>query len=349
MPTLSEILRTKLIPWSQQDASQRFIIARTKMQRGDLPAGVQLNRHNIRGKRVVVKNRRNYSNVRNFVAEWPEDGLHELSKYALVCVLDGNINYPLGNYKIKCGAGHFIFISPGVPYPNGTQSYVDTEKSSACDMLTFLLHPNAVECWVSRGHAEGREQSNYCVVLHERAITLLQALMQEVVEEAAEDKQQAFEIGEVLLQAFLKILQREAKAERLQSLRIGKLNLQSDELRAGSHQADFATRLEYYVRANLRKPLTLERVARDMYLSRAQFVRNVRRETGETFNQLLARHRLEEAKVLLRDSEWTISTVAGLVGFNSTSYFGAFFKAQTGETPSDFRARSSSQTSIRKK
>lgn len=339
MPSLSEILRTKLLPWSQHDVSERFIVAREKMHLRDMPSGVQLISHSIQGKRVVIKNRRNYSNVRNFIAEWPEEGLHELSKYALVCVLAGNIDYPVGNYRIKCGPKNFIFIPPGVPHPDGTKSYVDTEKSSSCDIMTFLLNPNAVECWGSHGHLDGREQNNYYVVLHERVNSLLRALMEEVVDEAVEDRRQALEIGELLLQAFLKSLQREAKAERLQAIPIGGFNLHNDESSAGSSQADFAQRLERYVRANMRKPLTLEQVSRDMYLSRAQFVRNVRRETGETFNGLLARHRIEEAKKLLCDSEWTISTIARLVGFHSTSYFGAFFKKQTGETPSDFRAR----------
>src|SRR5690606_35881866 len=144
-------------------------------------------------------------------------------------------------------------------------------------------------------------------------VALLQALMEEVVEDDA----RALPIGEGLLLSFLNLLQREADAGRLQQVR----TLSSDQHHAiaASSSGDFATRLEQYVQARLRQPMTLQTVSRDMYLSPAQFARNVRRETGETFNQLLTRHRLEEAKTLLRNSQWSVSTIATFVGLRSSS------------------------------
>jgi AraC-like DNA-binding protein len=310
------------------------------MNASEMPTGVRLVRHEIATKRITVRNRRTYSNVRNITAKWPQDGLHELNKYALVCVLSGHIDYQLGNYKLQCGPGHFIFIPPGTPFPNGSRTFVDLEKSTSCDILVFLQHPAALECWISHGHPGGREQSDNWLILHERCVHLFHALMEEVVQEAMEDKRRAQVVAEGLLLALLHVLEREVEAERLQYIR-AKYPLDQSEIGFGpSVKADFKTRLEQYVEANLRKPLTIERVAREMYLSPAQLTRNVRRDTGVTFNQLLARHRLEEAKKLLRDSEWTIAAVANLAGFHSTKYFYSFFKKHVGETPLEFRMKS---------
>jgi AraC-like DNA-binding protein len=339
MSKLSEVLRSKLIPWAQQDAARRFIVGRTEMRRRDLPEGVKLVRRKTAGKRIVVKNRRRYNNTRNIIAEWPEDGQYELGKYVLICVLDGFIDYPLGRYRLQCGPGHFIFIPPGLPHSNGSRSFVDLKKNDSCDLMIFLLHPNALECWNSHGHSQGRDLDNYHLVLHHRVVALLKALVEEVME----DEERALSIGEGLLLSFLQLLQREADAGRVQRVRT--LPLGRQHAIAASASDDFATQLEHYVQARLRQPLTLQVVSRDMYLSPAQFARNVRRETGETFNQLLARHRLEEAKNLLRNSQWTISAIADLVGLRSSSYFCTFFKTHTGETPSGFRERSKDTSS----
>lgn len=332
MSALAEVLRTKLIPWSQRDAVERFIVARPKMLQARMPSGVRLRRHKLEPPRVVVKGRRCYSNVRNVIAEWPNAGLHELGKYALICTLDGYVDYPLGHYKLQCGPGYFFFIPPGLPRPDGSRTYVDLEKSTSCDIITFLQHPNALECWLSHGHAGGREQSDSCLILHDHAISLFQTLLAEVVE----NDERSLPIEEGLLSVFFHLMQREIGAGRAQYMRVKDPNYRNETATAAS---DFATRLEHYIQANLRQPLTLERAARAMYLSPAQFARNVRRETGDSFNRLLARHRLEEAKNLLRNSEWAIFSIAGLTGFRSVSYFCTFFKGCTGQTPSEFRAR----------
>lgn len=337
MSTLSEILSKKLIPWSQHNAAERFIVARPKMRQADMPYGVQLIPHKIQSKRIPVKNRRCYGNVRNIIAEWPEAGLIELGKYMLICVLDGHIDYQVGNYKVQCGSGHFIFIPPGLSRPDGSQTYVDLEKSTFCEIVTFLLHPNALEYWMSHGHAQGRERSNNCLILHERAIFLFQALMEEVI--GGENK--SLRIGEGLLNPLFILLQREIDAGKFQSIRlIHQLEAQGTK----TSQTDFRSHLESYVQTNLRNSLNLETVSAAMYFSPAQFTRVVRRETGKSFNEFVAEYRMEEAKRLLLNSQWSTFVVASFVGFKSHSYFCTFFKRHAGMSPAQYRVRGKQST-----
>lgn len=49
------------------------------------------------------------------------------------------------------------------------------------------------------------------------------------------------------------------------------------------------------MQAHLDEPLTLESVARHMFLSRAQFARRARRQAGKTFITYLTERRLEAA------------------------------------------------------
>lgn len=333
--TLSEIIRSKLIPLSQHNAAQKFIIAPSKTNVTPLPLGAQLVPHAISGKRVVVKNRRYYGNTRGVVALWPEAGLNEVGKQKLVYVLSGHIDYQLGEHRLRCGAGHFIFIPPGTPHPDGSRSYVDTEKSASCELLFFLLHPNALQCWISRSQpGERRKQEGNVLIVHERVALLFRALMEEVLENQTPTNF----IGEQLLAIFLAVLLREVEAGHCRPVGGSTPSALHEVLSNTEPHTDFAARLEQHIRTNLHKSPAISDVAREMFLSPAQFTRTVRRETGKTFNQLLNEYRLEEAKKLLRDSQWTASAIAAFLGFRSASYFRTFFRAHTGSTPSAFRA-----------
>jgi AraC-like DNA-binding protein len=337
---ISEIIRHKLMLWSQQRCAEKFIIAGPHLSKARLPTGVQLTPHKIRGKRVVVKDRRYYKNTRGLAALWPEAGLNEVHKLKLACVLTGHINYQLGNYKLRCGPGHFIFIPPGTPHSDGSQSYVDASKSTSCEILFFLLHPNALQCWISRSQPNRKrhQEGNY-LVLNERVTLIFRALMEEVF--AGEEGSLA--IGEKLLPIFLAVLEREMRAGQIQTVPGDDVALSHEQFDANSQEADFTFRLKRYIQSNLRQPLTTDRAAREMFLSRAQFTRIVRRETGHSFNELVAASRIEEAKRLLSTSQWTASAIAAFIGFKSPNYFRTFFREHTGQTPNEFRVQSTRQ------
>lgn len=329
MPSLSEILDTKIIPWSQQQAASRIILASSEMSQEQMPSGVRLDRRNIPSKRVLVKNKRVYNNVRNVIATWPDAGLQELGKYALACVFDGAVDYPLGNYKLRCDEGHFIFIPPGIPWSDGSRTYMDLEKSPSCDILVFLLHPGALEMWISHCHTEGRDSHNNCLIFRQHTITLFEMLIDEVVHE----KMQRTSLVTNLLGAFFEVVLRDLEQRDFQQIHHP---LQT----AGMSKAaldDFETHLGNYVQANLQHSLKLNVVARDMYLSPAQFSRVIRRETGKSFVEYVTEKRLQKAKELLIESDWSIKAIFSICGFSSLEYFCAVFKKHFQQTPSQYR------------
>lgn len=332
-----EIVRHKLVPWAQQRCAEKFIVAGPDLAETRLPAGTQLRPHEIRGKRVIVKDRRYYKNTRGLVALWPDAGLNEVHKLKLACVLTGHVDYQLGHFKLRCGPGHFIFIPPGMPHSDGSQSYVDASKSASCEILFFLLHPDALQCWVSRSLPNQKpHQEGNCLILHERVTSLFRALTEEVIANEAGSRA----IGGKLLPVFLDVLEREMRAGRVQAVPGDDPVVAYGEFAADPQEVDFSVRLKQYMQSNLQHTLTIERAAGEMFLSRAQFTRVVRRETGHSFNELLAALRIEEAKRLLSGSQWTASAIAAFVGFKSPSYFRTFFREHTGLTPNEFRRQS---------
>lgn len=345
MSYFAELLQHKLIPWSRQTPQERFVVARPNLEETRLPASVQVTRRKIRGKRVIVKNLRLYQNTRNIVALWPDAGLNEVNQFKLACVVGGHLDYQLGDYAVRCGAGHFIFMPPGTPHPDGSFSYADANQSGSCEVLFFVLHQSAIECWISHWEGDDCKSAGRYLLLHGRATALFRTLVEEVV--ANEEK--SFQIGKDLLAAFFTMLQREVESDRLQQIRTNALPWQPESGSLTPSSQDFKTRLENYVQTNLHKPLTLDLVAREMFLSRTQFIRSVRRETGQSFNQFLTDYRLAEAKQLLQNSQWTVAAIAYFIGFKSPSYFRTIFKQHTGQVPLEYRNNSQREKSSPKR
>jgi AraC-like DNA-binding protein len=95
--------------------------------------------------------------------------------------------------------------------------------------------------------------------------------------------------------------------------------------------------LKLYVVENFRSPLTVERVARKMGISRSTLHRYVRKWLGVGFNDYLRDVRLEEAKRLLRGGRYGVARIAQECGFSSSGYFIRVFKKATGLTPQQYR------------
>jgi AraC-like DNA-binding protein len=64
--------------------------------------------------------------------------------------------------------------------------------------------------------------------------------------------------------------------------------------------------------------------------------------TGLTTTGLIAGRMLQEAKVLLRQTDWTITEIADSLGFSDFAHFAKFFKDKTAQPPATFRAQGKS-------
>lgn len=311
----------------------QFITARARMSAGQMPEGVRLTRRKIAGSRVIVKNRRGYGNVRNLMATYPDAGLEEWSHYKMVYVLAGRISFQVGNYIVHCREGFCLMIPPGVPIPDSKRLPYHAEGES-CTLLNIISHPQAVQCFITHSRPEQSRAEfleNYLFRNH-RLAELFRFLAVELIENNLHSERVCAD----LLSAFWVLLQRELETRQYISPGpVGRpVTLCEQE---GNGTIDFKTELLQYVQARLNQSLTLESVAHGLYLSRTQFIRRVREETGKSFVQFLTEYRIAEAQVLLRDSDWTITAIAEFLGFKSPTYFQTVFLRRTGKTPGEFR------------
>ena len=110
---------------------------------------------------------------------------------------------------------------------------------------------------------------------------------------------------------------------------------------AGAAQADsFTLKLQALSDANLDNPdFSLDDICREMGMSRNTLYGRCRERLGTTPSAYLLQRRLDKARELLENREYSISQTAYMTGFNDPHYFSKAFKRHFGETPSEFRRK----------
>ncbi|MFI5621329.1 helix-turn-helix domain-containing protein [Streptomyces sp. NPDC051567] len=91
--------------------------------------------------------------------------------------------------------------------------------------------------------------------------------------------------------------------------------------------------------ANLGQELTIDDMARTAMFSKFHFTRIFRNVTGTSPGRFLSMLRLQEAKRLLIETEFSVADISSQVGYSSVGTFSSRFKACIGVSPSMFRER----------
>ncbi|WP_184546248.1 helix-turn-helix domain-containing protein [Mucilaginibacter sp. FT3.2] len=60
--------------------------------------------------------------------------------------------------------------------------------------------------------------------------------------------------------------------------------------------------------------------------------------TGNTTTEIISKRLIQEAKILLKQTHWSVSEIAYTLGYDDLAHFSKYFKKQTSLTPVEFRA-----------
>jgi AraC family transcriptional regulator len=92
-----------------------------------------------------------------------------------------------------------------------------------------------------------------------------------------------------------------------------------------------------YVEEHLDTALTLKRIAAAAHLSPYHFARRFKAAMGMPPHQYVIARRVERARQLLRESDFSLAAIAACAGFSDQSQLSRHFKRLTGVTPRQFR------------
>lgn len=96
-------------------------------------------------------------------------------------------------------------------------------------------------------------------------------------------------------------------------------------------------KIKQYIDEHYMENLKLEDLASVFYLSSNYFGTLFKKLFGESFSTYLINVRLEKAKILLQDPQYSITQIAYAVGYHDKRYFTGLFKSTVGITPKEYR------------
>ena len=104
---------------------------------------------------------------------------------------------------------------------------------------------------------------------------------------------------------------------------------------SSSFGGGIAERITDYLEQNLEQN---DMLAQSMNYSAAYLSRLIKKNTGQSFSELLLDLRLKKSMELLRLTDMRINDIAAKAGYNDVSYFISIFKKCTGVTPKEWRS-----------
>lgn len=98
-------------------------------------------------------------------------------------------------------------------------------------------------------------------------------------------------------------------------------------------------RLVQYLNEHLNEEVAHNEIAAKYRIHPGYLSRLFKQEMGETLSEYLLRIRIERAASLLKDGQYKIGDIAGMVGYSASSYFSIMFKKYTGCSPREYAQR----------
>jgi len=326
---LLKVIQNRLIPWTRQAVTSHITLMPT--QEKTLPLGVRVEKCTLTGPRVPIKHQREAGHMSVNTARWPEEGLSEKNEPFLLCVITGRAAIQIGTQLLTCNEGNFVFIPPGLSHPDGTRPY--TRDNQQCSILWTRRCGHGLRCWISHssnGKNINPRHGESVYFFQEQIVHTFGALCEELLAQHTGDT------CHHALMLFLFLMQRELSAGR--AFDVATAQGQHTDAEEPQHlKSDPLQLAEEFIQSHLADPLTIENVARHIHLSRASFARLFRQQTGQTFLEYVHQHRLQQACTFLRETTWTVRSIAELSGFASESGFHRFFVKHQGISPLGYR------------
>lgn len=112
-----------------------------------------------------------------------------------------------------------------------------------------------------------------------------------------------------------------------------------EKVRVNGSRSKLVSDVAASVRCHICEPMSVETVAKEMYISRTHLSAEFHRQAGITLSDYIQKEKTEEAKRLLRYTDKSLSAISSYLGFSSQSHFTRAFKKFAGITPGEYRQK----------
>ncbi|WP_234814877.1 AraC family transcriptional regulator [Noviherbaspirillum denitrificans] len=283
---------------------------------------------------MAERAQRPYFGIHDNTNSLPNPVPHRHEYYQIYVNINGNTTHYLGCGQRPVVPGTLCFIAPFLPHyirnPDGARFYV---INASQDFLFPALEFDPLEFdprLVSRAAELGPflTQDRIDFVFDRDDIVEIETLCEVMKTEAAHDDiASSIFIRSCLLKLIGLVWRRHGDAMLSAQHDIG-------SRKGGGH---VIAKLGRYIISCLDKEITLATAARACHVSPTHLAHLIKRETGQTFLQIVTHRRIELAKSYLVFSALSVKEICTLTGFGDASHFARRFKQITGVSPSDYK------------
>lgn len=289
---------------------------------------------NIGNYTMAERAQRPYFGIHNESDSLPNPVPHRHEYFQIYVNLDGHTTHYLGYGQRPVEPGTLCFIAPLLPHylpnPEDARFYVINASKSflfpGIDFDPLEFDSSLLARIPELGPFLTQDRIDF--VFEGRDVDEIDGLCQRMMREAAHDDVASRMLVRGHLLNLLGLVWRQYASEMMAH------QCDTGGRRNGRH---VMSRLARYIASNLDKEITLSSAAGACHLSPTHLAHLIKRETGQTFLQIVTDRRIELAKSYLVFSNLSVKEICALTGFTDTSHFARRFKQITGQSPSDYK------------
>lgn len=250
-----------------------------------------------------------------FENDWPSTmHFHAFTEFMYIVNGEGKLLLENGEFIIK--EGDVVMINPSTPH-------TETSQTQNClEYYIFAIENISFELTSENAKANYENVFIYNIDSLDGRKLLL-ALFKRIESELTMQKNYYEVYAQSLINEALIYILRKTNVKDVEY-----------ESTAAPRECAFVKR---FIDLHFAEKLTLEDIAKKTFFSKFYVIHSFKKQYGITPIQYLLSKRLEEAAVLLKTTNMSVTSVCSGIGFSSPSQFARAFKEKYGITPQNFR------------
>ena len=236
---------------------------------------------------------------------------HAHSYTELFYIIGGDGQFQIHGQRFPVRAHQLVVVNPNVPH---------TEVSYEAHPLEYIvLGIEGVELTIP-----GSDEARYCLYSFPESNEVL-TCMQSVLREM-QDRRPEYQ---TLCLAYMDIIM-------VQLMRSASVTVTQSQPRFPANRQCAAVR--HYIEQHYKESITLDLLAEKFSINKYYMAHAFKREYGVSPINYLIDCRIREGKRLLTETDFSLSQIAAVLGFSSSSYFSQRFRSAEGISPTEYRS-----------
>ncbi len=256
------------------------------------------------------------------------DKMHYHKELQITTIIRGNGILHGGNAISQFQAGDVFLIGENIPHLFKSSPEYFTIHSPGIESISLFFDLNSL----GKGFFDVQEMRELKTILTEaqRVIKVEDDQLKNIHTLTLKFKQH--KRVDIIIQ-FLKLLQ------AINLCRYKILNAPLYQFNPSSKSGERLNQIITYTYGHLHRPISIDEISKISNLSKSQFSRYFKSETGKSYIEFLNELRIESSCTLLKEEKLTIANICYQVGFQNLSNFNRKFREIKRCTPSQYRER----------